>query len=228
MRIIYIIITIALCLCAGCRGKSKHKRHKVDNSPITYSYGIDLSNHNTVTNQNKVTADFIFLKATEGSTLRDKKFNKYRAAAQKRGIPVGAYHFFTTSSSAEKQFENFHKVVGHNIDLIPVLDAEVIAKRYPMSKSRYLQHAKRFVDLCKKHYGVKPIIYSPEWFYKKYELSRLDCMFWSGEINRKPRVPHVIHQKTIRPVPGVAGEVDLDILKCDIEKIRLKKQQTLQ
>ena len=36
-------------------------------------YGVDLSHHNTVTNWELVEADFIFLKATEGSTFTDSK-----------------------------------------------------------------------------------------------------------------------------------------------------------
>jgi GH25 family lysozyme M1 (1,4-beta-N-acetylmuramidase) len=127
----------------------------------------------------------------------------------------------TTSSSAKQQFQNFYKVVGDNIDLLPVLDVEIQTKGHPKTKAQMYQHVKVFVDLCVKHYGKNPIIYSSEWFYKKYNLDKLGCPFWSGDVDMVVRVPHVIHQQTIKSVPGIAGKVDYDVLKCKLSDIQL-------
>ena len=86
-------------------------------------------------------------------------------------------------------------------------------------------YVKTFVDLCIEHYGKKPIIYSSEWFYKHYKLDELGCPFWSGDVDAKVHIPHVIHQQTIKSVPGIAGKVDYDVLKCSLMTFNYKQMQ---
>ena len=63
------------CLSDATEHQTKHFEEKS-------GYGVDLSHHNTVTNWELVEADFIFLKATEGSTFKDPKYTSYRNEAQ--------------------------------------------------------------------------------------------------------------------------------------------------
>ena len=64
-------------------------------------HGIDISHH-----QGKISWDeidtsyvkFVYIKATEGSDFQDSLFSFNRNEATRRGIPVGAYHFFTFAS----------------------------------------------------------------------------------------------------------------------------------
>ena len=217
-----LFAVIAYLVLPGCAPDTASSRaHQTKHFEEKSGYGVDLSHHNTVTNWELVEADFIFLKATEGSTFTDSKYISYRDKAQQHGIAVGAYHFMTTSSSAKRQFQNFYRVVGDNIDLLPVLDVEIQTRGYPKTKLQMYQHVKTFVDLCIEHYGKKPIIYSSEWFYTHYKLDELGCPFWSGDVDAKVHIPHVIHQQTIKSVPGIAGKVDYDVLKCKLSDIQL-------
>lgn len=186
-------------------------------------YGIDLSHHNTVTDWSKVTASFVYLKATEGTTHQDSKFGNFATQAKKHKILVGAYHFMTTSSSAKSQFDNFRNVVDqYKMDLIPVLDIERQTKGYVLSKSKLREEVRTFVDLCKKHYKVTPIIYCSQSFYMKYFQGYFaDCQYWCGDVNCPAILSHVIHQKTIKAVPGIKGKVDYNVLNCKLKKICL-------
>lgn len=215
------LVIIACILLPSCISDTTDREQNTKHFEEKSGYGIDLSHHNTVTNWEQVEADFIFLKATEGSTFTDPKYTSYRDKAQKHDIAVGAYHFMTTSSSAKRQFQNFYRVVGDNIDLLPVLDVEIQTQGHPKTKSQMYLHVKTFVDLCIEHYGKKPIIYSSEWFYTHYKLDELGCLFWSGDVDSQVHIPHVIHQQTIKSVPGIAGKVDYDVLKCKLDDIQL-------
>ncbi len=123
------------------------------------AYGVDLSHHNNVTDWNSITASFIYVKATEGTTHVDSKYKDFVTNANKRNIPIGVYHFMTTSSSAKSQFYHFYKNTKElNLQLIPVLDIEKMTKGYSISKKKLQSEVRIFVNLCKKYYGKTPII----------------------------------------------------------------------
>lgn len=50
---------------------------KAKHSEANGLYGVDLSHHNTVEDWDKVTASFVYLKATEGETHHDEKCSWY-------------------------------------------------------------------------------------------------------------------------------------------------------
>ncbi len=169
--------------------------------------GLDLSHHNKINDFDALSQfDFIYHKATEGATFVDPRFKTCYNECVKRGVPIGAYHFFTTTSSGEKQFENFKRVVPKTCALLPMLDIEINKNNW--SKGKLNRELATWIKMCKEYYGVKPIIYSSSWFYKQYSLSKHKCLFWSGDINDTPRVKCCIHQKRFEKVKGIAGEVD--------------------
>ena len=73
--------------------------------------GIDISHYQTVTDWDAVSdqVDFVIIKATEGATWKDAKFNKYWQKSKQRKISRGANHFFSPNVAAEKQFKNLKK-----------------------------------------------------------------------------------------------------------------------
>lgn len=50
---------------------------------------------------------FVFIKATEGSSMKDKRFHRHWQDAGKSGARRGAYHFFRSSKDPVHQAENF-------------------------------------------------------------------------------------------------------------------------
>ena len=82
---------------------------------LSQSYsGIDVSHHNGKINWKEVAKDsnikFVYIKATTGSTHTDDCYAYNIKNARENGLKVGSYHFFTSYSSAHKQFENFKSV----------------------------------------------------------------------------------------------------------------------
>lgn len=173
-------------------------------------WGIDLSHHNKVEDWDLIEADFVILKATEGATYKDPAFTEYLREAKSHKLLVGAYHYMTTSSSATKQFANFSKTVNKDdINLKPVLDIERYSKGYRISRDELRKQVRIFVDSCKSYYGVTPIIYCGERFYRLHFNDGFeDCLYWCGDIDRTPTIYCDLHQVTIKSVPGIRGKVD--------------------
>ena len=214
---IVILAVAALAIGAGVY-------YFLPENPPKEQYGIDLSHHNKVTNWDKVTASFVILKATEGATYQDPTFKNYRNEAQKRKIPVGAYHLLSPTSKMKDQFKNYATVVGNNIDILPVIDVECTTPIANIGKVNLQKMVREFADSCQKRYGCSPIIYTCTGFYNKYfSVGFSDCLFWSGDVNAKRHINCAIHQKEIRSVPGVAGKVDYDVLHCKLSDILLEK-----
>lgn len=146
-----------------------------------YCYGIDISKYQhkirwdslmvltdgrgrTIYSKTKAKdirpVSFVFIKATEGSSMRDKKFRTHWEDAAGHGIRRGAYHFFRSSKDPVKQAENFISTVGElsPADLPPVLDIETIHAGCPAKLLN--ENALIWLETVKNHYGRKPIVYS--------------------------------------------------------------------
>ena len=176
--------------------------------------GLDISHHNVVTDWKAVKADFIFIKATEGSNWVDPDWKRNQRGARAAKIPLGAYHFMTTSSDAASQFENFRRTVHRDaIDLIPVLDIEKQTPGHILSRRDLQAQVRIWVDLCEQYYGKKPILYSKQAFYlKNFAGSFGDCLYWCGEVDSSEAYVSFtdwsIWQYKISHTSGIKGKVD--------------------
>ncbi len=143
--------------------------------------GIDVSRHQTKidwevlrnSNLQGSPVSFVFIKATEGQDLIDRYFNYNFYQARQSGIMRGAYHFFSTQSTAKSQAEFFCRTVQLEPgDLPPVLDVEE-ADGY--SKTQLQKELLVWLDSVESYYDVKPIIYTSRSFKNKYlDLPRFD------------------------------------------------------
>lgn len=92
--------------------------------------GIDISHHQgDIQWPLVVTAgiDFVYCKATEGSTFTDSRFQRHWQTLAGLPIERGAYHFFRPNGDAKLQAAHYLSVVGRGpgADLAPALDVEV-------------------------------------------------------------------------------------------------------
>lgn len=136
-------------------------------------YGIDVSRHQgeidweTLKKGNHPDApiSFVYVKASEGSDFKDKKFEENFENARKHGFMRGAYHYFSTTSSGVSQANLFISMVKLQPgDLPPVLDIE----EKPKNKKKYIDEVKIWLKKVEEHYGVKPIVYASSKYKKKY------------------------------------------------------------
>ena len=205
--------------------------------PAGYSvYGIDISHHQGDINWQRLKTgtpgeppiSFVYIKATEGSSHCDKRFEKNWKAAKKSGIMRGAYHYFGTKSSGEKQAHLFmSKVKLEKGDLPPMVDVE----DEPQDPALYRQELKKFITILEEHYKVKPIIYT----YKKFHARHInnnhfnDYPLWIARYNvTEPGINKkwILWQCTDKGrLPGIPEKVDINVFKGtmeDLEKLRIK------
>lgn len=213
-----------LIMCLGLMIITISIVNAIDFYPSTKSdftiSGIDISHHNKIYNWSELKKQikFCIIKASEGNSFVDPKFNSNWKNCKKNKIICGAYHFFSPGISAEKQFINYKKHVKLvSKDLPPILDVEL--------KNCDMNEVNKWLELAEKYYGVKPIIYTeyfyfklnmegkiknyPLWLYfnKKFGLkpsyNNLNCYFW--QYNQKGRIK------------GINGDVDLDVFLSNSE-----------
>ena len=139
-----------------------------------YQKGVDVSSYQENVDFDKLKEqhiDFVYIKATEGSTHVDKSFIQKWKDAEKANLPSGAYHYFSYYQSGVAQAENFIKTVGDlNGHLIPAIDMELTVEEVynPPEKDTVVRGLKAFVAILEEKYKVKPIIYARKDYFDKY------------------------------------------------------------
>ena len=137
--------------------------------------GVDISSYQANVDMEKLKEqhiEFVFIKATEGSSYQDEMFAANWENAEKAGLPSGAYHFFSYDSPGSTQAENFIDTVGEDLKgrLLPVVDVEYYGDKEenPPEKDDVVRELTVFLDALEAQYGVKPMIYTRSDIYEKY------------------------------------------------------------
>lgn len=109
---------------------------------------------------------FAFIKATEGSWMKDREFERNWTQAKKNGIIRGAYHYFLPDIDPRAQARHFIKTVAlRSGDLPPVIDVE---ESRGMSRQQVRKFTKDFLTMLEKQFKVRPILYTNRDFYKNH------------------------------------------------------------
>jgi lysozyme len=196
------------------------------NYPEGYEiHGIDISHYQAKINWDRLRSNalidgqplsFVFIKSTEGSSRIDPNFNDNFDQARKYGFIRGAYHFWTTSSSARAQAYYFlNKVHLEKGDLPPVLDIE--HKPKDQSVEDFQTDVLTWLHIVEDKYGVKPIIYTYYKFKENYLNAPVfdDYPYWIAhyyvsEVKYKGKWNFWQHTDA-GSLPGIKGNVDLNI-----------------
>lgn len=105
---------------------------------------------------------FVYVKASEGRTGRDRSAATYVAAARAAGIRVGIWHYFKQDVPAEEQAANFLSAAeGLADDLLPIVDCE---ETISVSPRDYGKRVRLFLDRVETKFGVTPGIYTGRGF----------------------------------------------------------------
>ena len=118
--------------------------------------GIDVSHYQDGINLAKIQADFVIMKATEGTTFVDNCCDSHYQEAKKAGKLLGVYHFARGIGDGSEEADFFaDNVKGYIGEAILVLDFEYTNK--PTAGS--VAWAKVFLDRVYQKTGVRPLIY---------------------------------------------------------------------
>jgi lysozyme len=201
--------------------------------------GVDLSHYQGDVDFVKLKAAgcaFVFIKATEGTTIVDAKFAAYRAGAKSVKMPCGAYHFFRPKADLQGQIDAFCNTVGslQPGDLPPVLDVESPADWTGFTVAQRVAMVLGWLKGVEAKLGVKPIIYINNPMCRDILGSPAafkDYILWVAHYtsNASPSIPlpwtfYTFWQYSEHgSIGGVTGEVDLNRFAgtlADLQRLR--------
>ncbi len=198
-----------------------------DRSPWNYPvHGVDVSRWQGDIDWNRLRASgaaFAFIKATEGDDHADDRFAANWRAAQRAGVPRGAYHFYYFCSSAADQAAWFIRNVPREPGALPpVLDVEWNAKsrtcRLRPGPEVVRTEMGVFITAVRRRYGQRPVVYVTPDFYRENELWRISGVsFWLRSVAGHPAATYpgqdwAFWQYTgTGMIPGIDGPADINV-----------------
>jgi len=199
----------------------------------TYVQGIDISHHQGSINWSKVYGAgyrFAFVKATGGVSFTDPNFTANMEQAGQAGLIVGAYHFaYPEYNDAVSEAQHFLSVAGNYMRtgyLRPILDLEDDPKEnsypYRMGKDNLTNWIHTWMNTVKSETGIEPFIYTG-WYarmgdYLDASIAQYDL--WIADWTYDPTISpdtgiwdswDFWQYSNNGSVPGIAGDVDLDL-----------------
>lgn len=230
-----IVALLLVAIIVGLIMWKKHKQRKrhIDNTEYyskSYYDGIDISHYQKTIDWNMISKNkkiqFVYVKATDGEAGVDNYYKRNIAGAHHANKLVGAYHFLSSKKGVRQQFEEFKNIVNKSdIDLIPMLDVEIVydkktgQRRHGVlgwTNKQVQDSTMLFIQLCKKHYGVAPLIYSAQNFYKHRMSPYFDnyYLYISRYNTQKPILKNgakanIWQYSETGRVKGISGYVDL-------------------
>lgn len=163
---------------------------------------------------------FVYIKSTEGTTIRNRFYASDYTQARKHGVRVGAYHFFSTRTSGALQARFFLKNTRFRSgDLPPVLDIEPTAAQIKKmgGVDAMFRNIRQWLKAVQGATGVKPVLYVGQSFVNKYLDSAPDIKknynVWIARYGEfKPDVKLLFWQLSPEGrVSGIHGDVDINV-----------------
>jgi lysozyme len=231
LRTLYVLIVIALITLYPVYVSDGQRWTYIESFgiklPLRYNiHGIDVSHHNEsidwhkVKNSidDKVDIQFCFIKATEGTDLKDQDFTKNWQQSKMTGLIRGAYHFYVPWANPNLQAKNFIESVNlQDGDFAPVIDFETQGKGRKV-RQELLGNVKVFIEILEKHYGVKPIIYTNGHIYRQFIKGNLDDYpLWISNYDSEKLEGYeysrlmIWQHSTDGKVDGIKGDVDFNV-----------------
>ncbi|MDE6523541.1 MAG: hypothetical protein K2L17_12040 [Muribaculaceae bacterium] len=179
--------------------------------------GFDISSHNGDINFKAAAKDgmeFVWIKATEGVTFRDKNFSKNYEKAGKAGLKRGAYHFFRFDRDGVEQAINLLETVGdRNLELGVAIDIETSGNPEGISPDLIKERIASMADYLNLR-GIAPTLYCNKTDYYDYMADSFPgnslwiCAFTQDPIAAPWTFWQYHHSGSVK---GVKGKVDLNV-----------------
>lgn len=198
--------------------------------------GCDLSYHNKNVNFDELAAsgcEFVMLRCgyrgySEGGMVKDEKFDRFASEAQRVGLKIGVY-FFTQALTPEEAVEEaeftLKLIEDYDISYPVAFDTEYIDDEKARTNVTEISDELRSeicTAFCERiaEDGYYPMIYASEnWFRRYLEVESLRKYdFWAPQYLDENDFLYdfTIWQYTDKgSIPGVKGDVDLDISMVD-------------
>jgi lysozyme len=165
-------------------------------------------------------ADFAYIKASEGTDIRDTLFAENWERAREAGLRRGASHSFTLCRLARDQATNFIATVPREANMLPAALNLSFEDSCPARPDRkvVLTEIALFIEMVEAHTGKAMILYLTKDFEEAYQVSRaVDRSLWLRRMFFAPNYgshPWVIWQASNqRRIDGINGPVNWNVLQ---------------
>lgn len=132
--------------------------------------------------------EFVYVRASEGTKIRDSRFDANWAMARACGLPRGAYHVFEPTQDVDDQVATFLEILGDDHGELPaVLDVEISPEmvqrrneqhgtkdKFP-SRAAYLDGVLKWLTKVEARTGKRPMIYIQVWYWHSF-LGKSDVL----------------------------------------------------
>ncbi len=183
---------------------------------------------------------FAFIKATDGTTVADRRFAIHWRQSKAARVLRGAYHFFRPQLDPEAQAKFFLERLNEDYgELPPVLDVESLSTG--ISSEQVIAGAKRWIDFISAVIHRKAILYTGSAFWRntlRNSTALADCPLWVAHYTSGPNplVPSAWPKWTFwqfsqrGKMAGIEGFVDLDVFNgtaAELEAFCMSPSPTL-
>jgi lysozyme len=190
--------------------------------------GLDVSHYQGNVNWATVKssgAAFAFIKASEGTSIKDSMFATNWAGTKTAGLLRGAYHFFRASQDATAQANFFLGIVNFaSGDLPPVIDVEVTDNA---SNDQLQSGIQTWLQVVTAATGVTPIIYAGPSFWNQHLTPQFGSYpLWVANYGvASPKLPNgwsswqFWQYSQSGSIAGVSGPVDMDYFNGTLDQL---------
>lgn len=221
-----LAVLAALILCAGIFAGLVWKGVIRLNEPFAERYpvrGADVSHYQGEVDFDRLAEQglqFVFIKATEGSSHVDARFSENLARVQTSPLRYGFYHFFSYDSAGIDQAAQLIAHVPVMEDMLPpVIDVEFYGDYtvHPAEPEAVRTELRAMIDALAGHYQTPPILYCTRRAWQLYIRDNFDdCDLWIRDVYFTPSdCPWTFWQYTDRAVlDGYSGDepcIDLNV-----------------
>lgn len=202
--------------------------------------GIDVSSHNGAISWAAAAGSgirFAMLRAMVGKT-RDTTFAANATYAAKNGIAVGAY-LYSYARSVEAAASEARALIAM---LEPLRDKITFPVAYDIEQDSQTALGRETLTAMASAFcetvggaGYTPILYTnPNWLANYIDADAVGVPVWLAHVELRPwgssyKGEYVMHQYSwIGSVPGISGNVDLDVSKIDFEEESCMRYKTVE
>lgn len=162
---------------------------------------------------------FMYIKATQSTTILNRYFRQDYLQAKRHKIHVGAYHFFSLSTTPQAQADYFlkHAIIGLS-DFPPVLDVEPTETQIAqIGDDELMRRIRVWLEMVERRTGKRPILYVNQNFIFKHMTKATDIKqkynVWIARYGEyKPDVKLAFWQlSSTGKVKGITGDVDINV-----------------
>lgn len=191
---------------------------------------LGTSSHKRINGHVDYPISFMYIKATEGISIRNRYYPTDYRQARSHNIHVGSYHFFSTTTPGAAQARHFLRYARLSKgDLPPVLDIEPSKAQIDRmgGPEALWREVRAWLRVVKQRSGVAPVLYINQKFVNTYlpyaPDVRSNHQVWIARYGEyKPDVRLAYWQLCADGrVNGIRGEVDINVFNGYKDEFRL-------